>query len=431
MGTFNLTEVVNTTPIPVKEQSAGVKFNVGMFGKEINLTPDYPHDSTNPWWFNQNGNNPWNLRNKGFGSICCGRNNELFLVTRVSAGHGYGGGQLYWSVSYDEGETWSNPQAITLDSPTDASEDLRDVYLCYDDMTDLYYLIYTHQYNIKTSSSGQYSNYNYIWGELKVWYGYEPFGLNSTVMYDISPNYLNEHGTLSSPKQPFNRLTQTFSPLVRLGNCLFLPVYGTDYSSGVTNPNDEPKSTNPMHSSLLRIIPNSNSLNDPAVPVANSWKIIKKWDDEYDSGSNETALYFTYDSTADSTRFNMLSRKGDMGWLTYSDDCGQTWSQKAEIGFDIAGGPRVFYINGTYMLVAREQKLKDDTNYSEFASTFAVFSKDGVTWSNRTFINHTPTAYASIAVMKSGKMLMCVSKESNTGIQVIQTINSLPIVMTN
>lgn len=390
MGSFNLSQVVNPSSLPVNILQVNNIVSNSLFGAEKCITPNYPRDNrVNPWFIGPSS------RFKQFGSIERGRNNELFLVTRVGGGHGISGGELYWSVSYDEGMSWSAPTKFTQDTVTDANaEDLRDVTLTYDNLIDKYFLIYVHQYGIVDEV-----DYSRRTGDLKVWIGDEPFAN----MVDVSPSIIKTDGAVGNTI--FSALTQTFHKLVRIGSYLYLPVYGNDVAGGELN------------KALIKF-----SYND-SLPFDTQWcywETIKRFDNEI--SLNETTLFVTYQDNG-SPRMNLLSRAGDMGYLTYSDDMGTTWSELSSIGIDVAGGPQVFQIGDIYMLVAREQKLLD----GNAATIFAMFSIDGVNWKHRIELGNQGTSYASMAHMDSGKLIVCYSKEFNhTGIQCIRSVVNLP-----
>ena len=138
-------------------------------------------------------------------------------------------------------------------------------------------------------------------------------------------------------------------------------------------------------------------------------------------GLNEVAFFFTYQENG-KHRFNLLARSNnDMGYLCYSDDGGTVWSDWSEIGFDIAGGPQVWNINDLYVLCAREQNLA--------ITSYLMFSRDGKNWSNRILLGNAATSYATMAELRSGKIIVMYSKEfSNIGTQNIREFRSLPFL---
>lgn len=386
MGTFNLSQIVNPESAPVQTRVINNIVSNTLFGPEKCITPNYPRTDANTWYIGSS------FRYKQFGAIEKGRNNELFVVTRAGNGHAIAGGNLYWSVSSDEGLTWASATKFTQDTVTDAtSEALLDVTLTYDNLIDKYFLIYTHVYGIV---GDDHSNVN---SELKVWIGDEPF----VNMVDVSPSVIKTNGAVGN--KIFQLRTQGFHKLVRIGTSLYLPVYGKDTLEEI------------YHSALIKF-----NYNDtlPFNTGYCSWDTVKIFD-SFEQGSNETTLYITYQSDG-KPRLNMLTRTGDLGYLSYSDDIGANWTNYTSIGIDIAGGPQVFQIGDIYMLVAREQKLGA-------ATIFAMFSVDGSNWKHRVELGNQGTGYPSIAHMESGKLLICYSKEySHTGIECIRSINNLP-----
>jgi len=363
-------------------------------GNEYNLTPNYPTNAEqNPWWFGES------IKHKGFGSVCTGRNNELWLVTRVGNSHGTGGGNLYWSVSYDEGNTWQGPTKLTIDEAADGSEDLRDATIYYDVLSDRYYLIYSHQYGIEKDSKGRYTDYSKISSDFKVFVGYEPF----ETMYDISP------GKALGDDSPFDcERGQNFSRLVRVGEWLYLPFYGVNWQD------KENKIKGQAATALFRLVVNDH---DPlsATYYAYEWKKVKVWEPD---GDNETAFYVTYKDNG-TQRFNMISRRGATGdgYYYYSDDGGKNWSEKKALGFLIAGGPTIYNFASGWLLMSREQSLSNRSN------VLLRYSRDGIDWESPIMISDGPSGYCSFATLKSGKNVICYSKESaNIGIQAIREL---------
>lgn len=363
------------------------------FGAEENLTPNVPANvAANPWYLGSQ------FRHKGFGSICVGKDNVGYLVTRVTNAHGWDNGNLYWSKTEDEGLTWSAPTKFLQDTAGNG-EDLRDVNLYYNPLIEKYFLIYTHQYGIVNKTD--YSN---ITLSLKVWIGDEPF----VNMIDVSPGVIPLDGETIAG---YNMI-QTFEELHMLGSRFFLPAYYVEYVNGGRN-----------HGTILLEFDFNDTLPLSTGVTYCQWKTVKKWEL---TGDNETTMYVTYQENG-KPRVNLLSRRGDMGYLTYSDDGFVSWSEKEAINIEIAGGPRVFEINGGYMLVAREQKL-DDIFGETLCTIFTMFSEDGTIWEKRRMLSDTSSGYASVAKFKSGKTLLCYSKEFNhTGIQCVRQIFRLPI----
>ncbi len=381
-------------------------------GNEYNLTPNYPTNvELNPWWFSEG------IKHKGFGSICVGRNNELWMITRVSNSHGTGGGNLYWSVSHDEGNTWAAPTKFALDNADTGvdpeypgkggPEDLRDAFISYDVLSDRYYLTYVHQYGIKADANGRYTDYSLRSGDFKCFVGYEPF----VNMYDIS---MQQDGFPDSPhalgdKAPGNRLQQCFGPLVRVGNYLYLAFYYGNWE-------DEQHTTiQNTDVALYRLVVNDH---DPLSVTywAYSWENVKTWEEFNDD--NEAAFYVTY-KTDGSQRFNIVSRRGasGKGYYYYSDDGGNNWSEKRELGFLVAGGPTVYNFDGGWLLLSREQGLSNHSN------VLLRYSRDGNIWDKPMMVSDCPSGYCSFATLKSGKNVICYSKESgNIGIQAIREL---------
>lgn len=387
MGNFVLAEIVNSNPLSVRADSVANPF---WFGSEICITPNVPGDVTkNPWYLGSK------MRYKQFGSICVGRNNVGYLVTRISNAHGYDEANLYWSKTEDEGLTWSAPVRFEQDI-AGIGEDLRDCTLTYDPLIDKYLLVYTKQFNIT-----DHTNYDNADGYLKVWIGDEPF----VGMIEISPGIIPLNGVSGSYIS-----AETFETFHRIGTNLYLPCY--KWSSSVEP--DEPR----MGSMLLKLEYNDTLPLSTGVTYM-SWTTVKEWELNND---NETTMYVTYQQTGE-PRINLLSRGGlNDGRFSYSDDGGVNWSEKSNIGFKTGGGPRVFEINGKYMLIAREAGIDGLSN------VFAMFSSDGLTWSNRIMISDCATGYASLAQFRSGKTLICYSKEyRHLGVQCIKQLFSLPI----
>lgn len=352
------------------------------FGAEINIFPNEPTNSSNPFYIGSS------YRHKQFGAGCVGKNNVIYFVTRVAGGHGVSGGNLYWSKSEDEGDSWSPLMIFSQDQVGDASaEDLRDCTLYYDDLLEKYFLIYVHQYGIVNHD---YSN---ITGQLKVFMGDTPF---EKEMIDISPGKvpLDDNEDLPS--------IQSFETFHRVGNKLFLPCYKW-------------KKSKEYYTSILEFVFNDSMPTTYGVQFM-KWKTIKDWDN---IGDSEMTMYLTSLPNG-AHRINTISRRSgvdDMGYLSFSDDGGVTWTEKESIGFQVAGGPRVFDINGKYMLVAREQTIPSQSNI------YALFSVDGKNWGNRIIIGNTGSGYPSIVTCKSGKILLFYGKEySHTGVETYREV---------
>lgn len=200
----------------------------------------------------------------------------------------------------------------------------------------------------------------------------------------------------------YSILNQTFHRLVPVGNSFYLPFYGMDSINGS------------LAAGLLKF---------PRGAVGNpTGAVLKKWSAD---GSNESAFFTTFNDD-NTIRLNVLFRggngDGDSATLSYSDNYGSTWSEKQNLGFDAAGGPQVFDINGTLMLVARDQD-NSSTHY-----TYAMFSRDGETWSNKTFISSLGTSYGSIAELPNGKTLLFYSKEISKSIICMREVYAVPAI---
>ena len=199
----------------------------------------------------------------------------------------------------------------------------------------------------------------------------------------------------------YTELNQTFSRLVPLGAYFYLPFYGT--SDGVN-----------FGAGVLRFIRGPVGL-----PTS---EVIKKWDED---GSSEVT-FFTTLAGEGIIRFNVLFRgggennTGDNAMISYSDDYGETWSEKEDLGFNAAGGPQVFDLDGIYMLVARDQD-QSVINY-----TYAMFSTDGETWGNRILLSSLGVSYASIAQLANGRTLLFYSKELNKSIICMREMYRIP-----
>lgn len=387
MSNFSLVEVANSKPLKVNTGAATSPF---YFGAVKNLYPNVPSNSSNPNYLGKK------LRHKQFGGGCVGKNNVGYFITRVSNGHGAKGGNLYWSKTFDEGLTWTPLQLFEYDKCTDATtEDLRDCNIYYDELIEKYFLIYVHCYNIDEDYVNCDTRFKVLISDD------EPF---EGTWYDISPGVIPLDGQTS----PDYNYMQNFEVFHRVGSKLLLPVYS--WGAYVDRP---------IYGAGLLSLNFNDGLPLSTAISSMSWGTVFEGAKDFD---NETTFYTSYKEDG-AIRLNLLSRGGnDLGYLRYSDDGGTTWSEKASIGFDIAGGPRVFEINGGYMLVAREQKI------SGIRTIFAIFSSDGETWENRTKVDDAGTAYASLLKFESGKTLLLYGLEySHLGIQVSRQVFNLPI----
>lgn len=396
---FNFTEITNKSVVTRPESGQHgltVNSNPYLFGPERNISYgwNWLGDSASEIWTNRN------MAHYAFGSVCVGRHDELYYVFRKGFSHGVNttsgsefyqvGGDLYYTVSYDSGETWADPVMFLEHT---SGYDLRDVTLSYYPEHDMYVLIYN----------------------------------RSSVPFD-SPDRINEIHVLSTPnlarpqasdtvKEPFpitnmsewtlptsdmfTNLNATFNRLIPLGSSFYLPFYGADaYGDS-------------WGAGILRF--GRGVVGNPTSSV------LKKWDGD---GSNESSMFFTF--VNDSIRMNILFRggngSGDNATLSYSDDFGETWSAKTELGFTAAGGPQVFDINGTFMLVARAQ----DAEYRHYI--YAIFSRDGVEWSNKVMLSSLDVSYASLAQLNNGKTLLFYAKELSKSIICMREVYAVPAI---
>mgnify|MGYP002522789533 CR=1 FL=1 len=146
---FTMTEITNKT-IATRPESGKHGLNVNsnpfLFGPERNVSYGWN-------WIGDTSQEVWNNRcvsHYAFGSVCVGRHGELYYVFRRGLTHGviedssstyyHVGGDLYYSVSYDSGETWEDPVLIL---EHESGYDLRDVTFSYYPEHDMYVLIYT------------------------------------------------------------------------------------------------------------------------------------------------------------------------------------------------------------------------------------------------------------------------------------------------
>lgn len=323
-------------------------------------------------------------RHFSFGGLCVGRNDELFVVFRAGFAHGTTissgskGGNIYYAVSYDYGETWSEP---TLFLEADADRDLRDITLTYDAFSDKYILIYS-------DVSTDYQNGTVI---LHILVSRDP-ALEPFVNMDDE-----------TPTLPFSHANQTYAKPLRYGNWYYLPIYGQDEVAGQT------------HLALLR------ANNGTSVYAFTNWETVKKWDNFV---ANESCAFLTFDEEAQRTNLNILARgSSDHGYLTSCSDKMVNWTSPKDIGFQCAGGPQVFDIDGVLMLVAREQ-----VNTATYETGFAIFSYDGgQTWTNRCIISSTGPIYATLVRFKNGKTLLSYCQElSSFGRIFFREINGVP-----
>lgn len=396
---FTLAEITNKTVATRPETGLhGLNANGSpyLFGAERNISYGWN-------WLGDTETEIWNNRNMShyaFGSVCVGRNQELYYVFRKGFDHGVSvdpespyyqiGGDLYYTVSYDFGETWADP-VMFLEHTT--GRDLRDVTLSYYDDHDMYVLIYE-------DCSIDYSEHSGVLHIMSTPNLARP--RSSHHILDPFPITNMSDWTLPTSNM-FAELNQTFSRLIPLGSYFFLPFYGTDDGTN-------------FGAGVIRFT--RGVYDNP------SGEVLKKWDAD---GSNECTFYTTCDGTG-IIRFNVLFRgggdnsTGDNAMISYSDDYGATWSEKQELGFNAAGGPQVFDLNGIYMLVARDQK-NSVINY-----TYAMFSKDGQHWGNRIPLSCNGTSYASIAQLNSGKTLLFYSKELNKSIICMREVYGVPTI---
>jgi len=363
--------------------SAGSVNNGFVFGKEIPIDMDFTI--------------PDNRTHRSFGSVCVGRNDELYICFRAGYAHGilnvdpssplapYNGigGDLYWSVSYDYGKSWATP---TLFIQAGEDRDLRDVIIWYDDIFDQYFVMYADDDIVYTESRPD---------------GYV-IGVENTFHILCGKNIFDNMSDLNiSSALPFSGLNQTFCEPFRYGSYTYVGLYGRDGSDiSVT-----------FDIAVMRATVGSQGSN---------WNTVKKWSDH--DGLNEITLFSGYDETSKKLRLYALARKGDEGFITYTEDNGSTWSQKTGVGFDCAGGPKVYMIDGTLMLVAREQNAG--------MNVFAIFSNDnGATWSNRMEIANCGPGYSSLARFKNGRALLFYSKEyTTTGHIYMRELYKMPVL---
>lgn len=308
-----------------------------------------------------------------FGGICAGLDDTLYVVFRAGYAHGADSqgnvsGDIYYAKSTDYGKTWGDA-VLFLKAPT--GRDYRDATLSYDPIYNMYYLIYT-------DVSVDYDNGT---RELHILRGATPF-LN---MVDITP----------SPR-PLDFMCQTFHTVERNGSYLYLTYYGKN--TGDTT----------WRAGIMRST------------AGNNWTNVKTWEAD---GDNECSVFFSYDDTNEKQRINVLFRAGnDMARLSYSDDGGATWSPKQDLGFDAAGGLRVFDINDMYMLVARDQ-----SNSATHSFGYALFSKDGINWSKRVRIANVGPVYPTITRTRNGRTYMLYSEEYGVYARLfLKEIHSVP-----
>lgn len=289
-----------------------------------------------------------------FGSISTGKNGEVFLLYRSGFHHGVDsqniGGDIMISEYDEPNDKWSDPQLLIA---ADTNRDLRDITLTFDEITNLYYLVYADaDINYGTDH------------KLVILRGSDPYNLTE----DVSP---------ATP--PFDEVNQTFHHIIRNGSYMYLPIYGrsatmTDYAVAI-----------------LRAGGNGQTWTTLTVLEENA--------------HNEMGMYFTINPETKTQRMNLIIR-GSEGYHRYSDDYGVTWSEPKSISFNADGGPQVFDMNGYYMLVARDQRKGNEHNY-----IYAAYSLDGVEWHGRERIGDVGPSYASVATTPSGKMLICYFEE--------------------
>lgn len=310
-----------------------------------------------------------------FGGLCIAPDDTMYVVFRAGYLHGVldsgvnmgVGGDIYYSKSNDYGNTWSTPVLI-LAAPS--GRDYRDITLTYDDIWGVFYFVYT---DVST---------DYVNG--------------TNVMHIMRSTVPFVAMTEVTPTLPFVLKTQTFHTVERNGAYVYLPYYGRDiaedlYSNGILRCNN-----------------------------SYAFSIIKSWSKD---GNNEAGLFFTT-QTNGAVRINVLFRgTNDLATITYSDDGGVTWSAKQTLGFQAAGGCRVFQINDIYLLVARDQSLGTDFH----AYTFAMWSKDGINWSHRERIGNAGPCYPTFAKTNNGRCFLAYSEESSTSARMfIKEILNLP-----
>lgn len=398
---FTFAELTNKT-IATRPESGQHGMNVNsnpfLFGPERNISYgwNWLGSDSSEIWYNRN------MAHYAFGCVCIGRNSELYYVFRKGFDHGVStnpesdfyqiGGDLYYTVSYDCGETWAEP---IMFMEHEAGYDLRDVTLSYYPEHDMYVLIYTNN-SIDYSSSSRtcelhvMSTPNLARPRNSGDQILDPFPITNMSSWTLPASDMNEN------------LNATFNRLIPVGNYFYLPFYGVDTNG------------DPWSAGIIKF--SRGVVGNP------TGVLLKKWDGD---GSNESTFFTSFNNGK--IRFNMLFRggagDGDNAMLSYSDDYGTTWSEKTQLGFDAAGGPQVFDINGTLMLVARDQD-DSNTNY-----TYATFSKDGQNWSNKVFLSTLGTSYASIAQLNNGRTLLFYSKEMSKSIICMREIYSVPNLM--
>jgi len=153
-----------------------------------------------------------------FGNVCVGSDDIFYAVFRGGYQHGVAlnpgnlnynlGGALYYSVSKDEGKTWSEP--ICFLEP-DESKDLRDPSLMYDSLMDCYFLTYTEVSNDQSSYKIHLVKMSQDKG-LCVFNDYKEVDLG---INDMSAN------------------SACYHQVVRVGSNLYLPFYGKKEGGGV------------------------------------------------------------------------------------------------------------------------------------------------------------------------------------------------------
>lgn len=391
----------------VTNKNIAVRPETGQHGLNVNGNPFLfgpERDISHGWnWIGETESEVWwnrNMAHYAFGSVCVGRNDELYYVFRKGFDHGVSkdsgsqfyqiGGDLYYTVSYDFGETWADP-VMFLEHTT--GRDLRDVTLSYYPEHDMYVLIYE-------DCSIDYSVHSGVLHIMST----PNLARPRSADHRLDPFPISNMSEWTLPTADMHtELNQAFSRLIPCGSYFYLPFYGT---SDATH----------FGAGVLRFV--------RGVVGLPSCEVIKKWDAD---GSNECTFYLTCNGTG-IVRFNMLFRgggannTGDNATWSYSDDYGVTWSEKTDLGFNAAGGPQVFDLTGTYMLVARDQK--PDINY-----TYAMYSKDGHTWSNRIQLSSLGTSYASIAQLRNGRTLLFYSKEISKSIICMREVYGVPALL--
>lgn len=311
-----------------------------------------------------------------FGGLCIAPDDTMYVVFRaaylhlvLTSGSAYDGigGDIYYSKSNDYGNTWATP-ILVLAAP--AGRDYRDATLTYDDLWGVFFFVYT-------DVSTDYAN-------------------GTNVMHIMRSTVPFTSMTEVTPTLPFALKTQTFHTVERNGSYVYLPYYGNNGAG------------EPFSNGILRC------------GDSYAFNVIKSWSKD---GNTEAGLFFTNQANG-AVRINVLFRaESDLATITYSDDAGVTWSAKRTLGFQAAGGGRVFQINDIYLLVARDQSL--GTNLHSY--TFAMWSKDGINWRKRERIGNAGPGYPTFARTNNGRCFLAYSEESGTSARMfIKEILNVP-----